>query len=442
MEILPDLDARYEFRCPVHGFVELSHWERDVISQPAYQRLRRIRQLAWTDQVYPGAMHTRFEHSLGVMHVATLLYDALSRRSKGFLRTKLGCDEFGIQQDRQLVRFAALLHDVGHSPFSHAGEELMPEKTPGEKFKHEDYSAAVIRGPLRAAIESHPFNQTLRLSADEIAAFIEGKPTNRRAAFWRELVSSQMDADRMDYLLRDSLHIGVQYGRYDLHRLISTACAIEIQDERGSKSYRIGVSEGGWHAAEALVIARYAMFTQVYFHKTRVAYDIHLRRALKDILPGGKFPLPTPSLSDYLSWDDWKVLGSLSQGNGGEHGERLRTRNHYREIHHTSESPELDELANLKALKAKLGDLVVDEESADDRTWYKLGRPDIPVLSDSPEGAVKPLSSHSVVIERLQKAPHRQVRLFALPEKVDEARRITTNFFGNGPAQLRLVEAN
>jgi len=78
---MADPHRRYEIRCPVHGFVTISDWEREIIEQPAFQRLRRIRQLGWTDQVYPGAMHTRFEHSLGVMHVATCLYDAIAQRS-------------------------------------------------------------------------------------------------------------------------------------------------------------------------------------------------------------------------------------------------------------------------------------------------------------------------------------------------------------------------
>ena len=114
----------YEIRCPVHGFVALNDWEKQIISQPAFQRLRRIRQLAWTDQVYPGAMHTRFEHSLGVMHTAALLYDSIVRNARDVLRAELGYDDAGFARNRQLVRLAALLHDVGHSPFSHASALL------------------------------------------------------------------------------------------------------------------------------------------------------------------------------------------------------------------------------------------------------------------------------------------------------------------------------
>src|SRR6266581_6344381 len=115
---MPDPYRQYEIRCPVHGFITLNDWEWEIISQPAFQRLRRIRQLGWTDQVYPGAMHTRFEHALGVMHVATQLYDAIIKRSEKVLREELTYTEEGFWRDRKLVRLAALLHDVGHTPFS------------------------------------------------------------------------------------------------------------------------------------------------------------------------------------------------------------------------------------------------------------------------------------------------------------------------------------
>src|ERR1700674_706334 len=117
---MPNPHQTYEVRCPIHGFVSLNDWEWTVISQPAFQRLRRIHQLAWTDYVYPGAMHSRFEHSLGVMHTAALLYDSIVSNSREVLRAELGYDDTGFRRNRQLVRLAALLHDVGHSPFSHA----------------------------------------------------------------------------------------------------------------------------------------------------------------------------------------------------------------------------------------------------------------------------------------------------------------------------------
>jgi HD superfamily phosphohydrolase len=129
------MERKYEIRCPIHGFIELNGWERDIINQPAFQRLRRIRQLGLTDYVYPGAMHTRFEHSLGVMHIATRMYDSIVARSAEVLKAELGYNDDGLRRDRMIVRLAALLHDVGHAPLSHAAEEIMPTKPDGTRWR-------------------------------------------------------------------------------------------------------------------------------------------------------------------------------------------------------------------------------------------------------------------------------------------------------------------
>ena len=359
-----DVHRTYEIRCPVYGFVKLSDWEWQIISERAYQRLRRIRQLAWTDYVFPGAMHTRFEHSLGVMHMATMLYDGIAERSRDVLQSQLGYNEDGIKRHRTLVRLAALLHDVGHSPFSHAAEELFPVQNTEskERYKHEQYSAAIVRRYFADVIKNHPLNTNYDFSADDIANLLEGAPESGKALFWRDLISGQLDADRMDYLLRDSLHSGVGYGHYDWQRLVHTTVAVP---ETPEGSPRVGIQEGGWHAAEGLIIARYFMFTQVYFHKTRVIFDYHLQGALADMLPSGCFPKPTDEeLDEYLLWDDWRVLGLLADGKGGEEGTRLAKRDHFREIIHTPETPSTEDLERLEKWRRALGDLLAAEDSS------------------------------------------------------------------------------
>jgi uncharacterized protein len=415
-----DLHQIYEIRCPIHGFVAINDWERELISQPAFQRLRRIRQLAWTDQVYPGAMHTRFEHSLGVMHTATMLYEAIRQRSAAVLENDLGYKDTGLDRDLQLVRLASLLHDVGHAPFSHAAEDLLPEQDNGKKFKHEHYSAAIVRTELRDVIETHALNTTnYGFTADDVAALIEGSTSAKQRLFWRDLIDGQMDADRMDYLLRDSYHAGVQYGKFDLNRLVNTVRA--IPGTRG-RAPRLGIDEGGAHAAEGLVLARYFMFTQVYFHKTRVAYDIHLRGALKELLPSGKFPPPTTTgLGEFLAWDDWKVLGLLSDGKGGEHGSRLKYRNHYRLAYGSPEISSEADLSRCEEIKKRLGPLIAGEEEAG-KSWYKTGRPDIPVVSSVDPNTVQPLSKLSNVV--LNMRANNQVLLYVRPEEAEKANQI------------------
>jgi len=408
---------KYEIRCPVHGFIRINDWEREIINHADFQRLRRIRQLAWTDQVYPGAMHTRFEHSLGVMHLATLLYESVVQQSQPLLEDELGYNRDGLERDKTLVRLTALLHDVGHGPFSHGAEELFPLREDGTgRHVHEDYSAAVIRTRMRDVIEDHPLNINYRFKVDDITALLEGSARAGRGIFWREIISGQLDADRMDYLLRDSLHAGVDYGRYDWRRLLNTVEAVRVPgsangDADGSTGLRLGINEGGVHAAEALVLARYFMFTQVYFHKTRVAFDHHLRGALAELLPGGVFLRPNEKeIGDFLAWDDWRVLGKLANGEGGEHGRRLASRTHFREVYHTPESPTTSDLEHLDKVRDALGNLVCAEERAE-KSWYKVGNADILVIGDSDDRRVLPLSLHSTVVAQLRSTG--KVMLFA-----------------------------
>ncbi len=423
---MSDPNRTYEIRCPVHGFIPFNDWERDVINHPAFQRLRRIRQLAWTDYVYPGAMHSRFEHSLGVMHIASQLFDAVVRRSRDVLKAELGFTPDDLERDRQIVRFTALLHDTGHGPFSHAAEDVFPTDSKGKHYKHEAYSAAVIQHVLKDVIEGHKLNESFSIKAEEITALLEGKSAAGGKLFWRQLIDGQMDADRMDYLLRDSLHTGVDYGRYDWRRLLNTIQIIQMPPRAGEEiaiEPRLGVSEGGIHAAEALVLARYYMFTQVYFHKTRVAYDHHIRGALKAILPTGTFPLPTAEkIEEYLSWNDWRVLGLLAdETTGGEHGNRLRRRDHYREVFHTPECPEDGDRTVLRLIQNALGDLVATVESSKTST-YKLEASDLSVVTEDDIRRVRPLSHYSSVVRNLNQHPIEIVRLYSKPEQAATAR--------------------
>ena len=353
--------------------------------------------------------------------MATMLYDGIVERSRELLESEFGYDEAGFKRYRVLVRLAALLHDVGHSPFSHASEELFPLKDDsikGEKYTHEEYSTTIIRRDFADVINNHLANNNYGFTTDTVVALIEGSDEAKSSLFWNDLIDSQMDADRMDYLLRDSHHAGVDYGRFDWRRLVQTVEAVPGVD---GGSPTLGVSEGGLHAAEGLILARYFMFTQVYFHKTRVAYDHHLMEALKEILPDGHFPPPTrESLDEYLAWDDWRVLGALKNGEGGEHGQRILDRDHYREIWHTPEIQGPDDEDKLKERKEKLGELVAAEIPAEN-SWYKTGSSDIPVFTETPARERKPLSSFSSVAGSIK--PSNQSRLYVKAEDRDEANR-------------------
>lgn len=259
-------DSHKIVRDPIHGFVKLSPWEMDIVDSRVFQRLRRIRQLALTEMVYPGACHNRFEHSLGVMQAATLMFDQLRPQLEGVDGTAPKFTRDDLDRARVIIRLSALLHDVGHCPFSHAGEDVMPmNSAKGRKYKHEHYSSALIRHFMRDVIDNHQEN-SLRVSVDDVCNFLENDGTvPLQVLFWRPLITGQMDADRADYLLRDSHHAGVAYGQYDIHRLIAT---LRVVRDRETESLMIGIDKGGIQAVEGLILARYMMFVQVYFHHT------------------------------------------------------------------------------------------------------------------------------------------------------------------------------
>jgi HD superfamily phosphohydrolase len=415
----------YETRDIIYGFITYDDWEREIINHPVFQRLRRIKQLSLTDMVYPGANHTRFEHSLGVMHLATLFYDNIIKKRQRFLKEVLNFNDAGLERDRRSIRFAALLHDIGHSPFSHAGEELMPfipqgnpkyEEEKDKRFSHEDYSIAIIKTFFKNIIENHKANDNFGIRIEDVTALIGDETVKpKRSHVWKNIISSQLDADRADYLLRDSLHLGISYGIYDKDRLINTMSIATDQETYGTN---LVVEEGGWHVAESLVIARYQMFAQVYFHKTRRAYDHHIENALKEILSKhgektGFFPLPDSidNLKKYIDYDDWKMYGLLKEGLGGEHGEIILERTHDKCVYQTSEVPDESELDKFKDVcDAFKSEISFDDSS--EKSWYKTGKEDILILCDPDEKdeRLEPLSRKSSIVRTMQ--PIKQKRLY------------------------------
>ena len=292
------------YRDPVHNIIRvLSDTDEGelmirLIDTPEFQRLRRIKQLGLGLYTYQGAEHSRFTHSLGAFHLMTRVLDRLSER-------------YDIKkEDRVAVRAAALLHDVGHGSFSHVMEKVL-------NFHHERWTVEVILssdtevGELLAA-----YSENL---PGRIAAIIEG--TFQPAAL-RQLVSSQLDVDRMDYLLRDSLMTGAKYGIYDLEWIIS-ALAID-QD-----SDRIYVAARGLFAVEEYLQARYYMFRQVYFHRTLRSAEAVLRSILRralQLLESGQevwyakdtafekiLRRQTLTITEHLQVDDSDVLFHIKQ---------------------------------------------------------------------------------------------------------------------------------
>ena len=251
-------------RDPIHGFIRADPLEAALVSSPPLQRLRSIRQLGLAHLVFPGAEHSRFCHVLGAMELAGRVYDAVAAKSDGLLPTELRSLE------RRAVRAAALVHDLGHAPFSHSAEELFEGG-----IDHEQMTRNMLTLPeVEAAFEHHGEG----LTVDHVVALLTGGRSDVERLL-AQIISGELDADKMDYLLRDSLHCGVRYGTYDLDRLLDT---IEPIEDPETGQWGLGVEEGGVHALEALVMARYYMFTQVYFNVTGKAMELHLNEWLEE----------------------------------------------------------------------------------------------------------------------------------------------------------------
>lgn len=266
---------------PIHGYVRVNETERAIIDTYPVQRLRRLRQLAGSEFVYPAANHTRFEHVLGAMHLAGALGDALP----------VNLDP----QTKQQLRLAALIHDIGHGPFSHVFEPLMIRylaKT------HEDLVPWLVsKTEISDKLEKAGFNpKTLGLLA-------VGRLHDRKRPYLDQVISSSVDVDKMDFLVRDSFHTGAGYGFVDVHRLL----------------YRLDVINGNLSVdgtavatLESFLLARLESFRTIYFHRASRAVQIMIVNALeaaKDELGLLDFDEP----EEYLSMDDYKVWTQLRE---------------------------------------------------------------------------------------------------------------------------------
>ena len=321
----------HEIRDPIYAFIHMDSDEREILNSIPVQRLRHIHQLALTNLVYPGATHRRFEHSLGVMELATRIYNTLLENDDTNILGIRG--EYEKTYYRRVLRMAALVHDIGHAPFSHASEDLFP---PG--INHEMMTLRLIESE-----EMERLWERLKIQAEDVAKLAVGPEYDKKEIFSNtETILSEIikgdtfGADRMDYLLRDSHHTGVAYGRFDHYRLIETLRVLPKTYEDRSKEPALGVEIGGLQSAEALLLARYFMFSQLYFHPVRRIYDIHLKEYLQAWLEGGRFPV---DVTGHLNLTDNEVMAGIWRASRDPdlpgHGvaKRIMMRDHYRVLY-------------------------------------------------------------------------------------------------------------
>lgn len=348
------------FRDPIHGFIEVNDYEKEIIDSAPFQRLRNIKQLAMTNYIYHGAEHTRFGHSLGVMHLVTRAFNAAIKGNE---------DKFPDakrQWCRQVLRLIALTHDIGHAPFSHASESLFPEE-----MQHEDFTVKIIMETVVADIIQKigsefvsKYGEEYRITPQLLCDIYMGKNVgpNYEYLFLKSFMDSELDCDKMDYLLRDSYYCGVKYGMYDIDRLINSFTIYYIKNVP-----RLAIRYGGVQAFEEFVLARYFMFIQVYFHRTRRYFDIMLGRALKNVLPNGIYP---KNVSDYLEWDDHRVIQLIKECEKRDvNCKNIINRIVYPEVFSTKTHPQEADKRDFKRIKKILlenigADNIIEDNSA------------------------------------------------------------------------------
>ncbi len=264
---------------PIYGYIRITDVERDVIDSLPMQRLRRIRQLSGAEYVYPAANHTRFEHSLGTMFLAGALAESLP----------VGLSEFEIQR----VRLAALLHDVGHAPFSHLLEPILMKYF---NVNHETMTTRIIaESELAGVLEGHGFD------AKDISKLAVGGLGEPKKRFLDQIIRSSIDVDKMDFLLRDSYHTGAGYGHFDVFRLIYT---MDVLDDK------LSVDLTALPALEAFILARLESFRAIYFHKTSRAAQLMLLKAL-ELAKDEMGLMGLRGLENYLEADDASIWAAL-----------------------------------------------------------------------------------------------------------------------------------
>ncbi|MHA7648210.1 HD domain-containing protein [Nitrosopumilus sp. S4] len=261
---------------PIHDFIRVYDHELSIIDNPIFQRLRRIRQLSGAHLTYPAAQHTRFEHSLGVMHIASQAGNAL--REKGILKS----------DDIEILRLAGLLHDIGHGPFSHLFEEIIHEK----KISHEDFGKEII---LKSEIGDNLSKNGYDKKFITRIAFGDSK-----FQYLNEIVSGALSADMMDYLLRDGYFTGAEHAKIDHKRITQS---LDVYKKK------LALERSALYSFESMMHSRYQMFKAVYFHKTVRAAEVMLLEALR--LSDEEFGFTSFNINEFVKLTDEYVLTTL-----------------------------------------------------------------------------------------------------------------------------------
>ncbi len=420
-----------QIRDPIHGTIHLSEQELLLVDHPAYQRLRMIKQLGLADFAFPGATHTRYAHGLGTMHIGSRMFESIARHFELEARER--------RRLHQTLRLASLFHDLGHAPLSHTTEGFMPTVAelklgewmtgaPERRASHEDYTLKLLTDSDFTRVFERAFADE-GVTPLDVTRLIAGRrppslPADRFLVDGRDwsplleqCVSSELDADRMDYLLRDSYYAGVPYGRYDHEWLLENLVPVE----RDGALY-LGLEARASFGFDDYLLSRYHMFMSVYFHHVPIGYEAMLRRFYGDA--AGELVVPADAEA-YLSFDDVHLFTVL-RSSKSEWARRIVERRAYRmlvEVKETvddaqvkkRESPDLDDIA--RRLE-HAGIKVISHSLRGALSKYSA-----PELFIVEEGRPFPIQEYTPLYRRYAGAIHLK-RIYVDPDRFEEARRL------------------
>lgn len=420
-----------EIRDPIHGPIGVSELELRLVDAFPYQRLRRIKQLGFGELSFPGGTHNRYLHSLGTMHLAGRAFDVICR--SGTLPDALTLSER--ERFRKIVRLGALLHDVGHAPLSHSTEVLMPPRAAlnlpfagGERqASHEDYSLKLIlESEIGQILDSQQHLTTIApshvaaLISDDVPAdgvFTVGGVNYRPLC--SALISGELDADRMDYLIRDAFFTGVSYGRFDREWLMSNL----IAHLRDGKAY-LGVDSQAVFSIDDFLLSRYHMFVMVYNHHKVIAYDEMLRR----LFEGSGRPIDAlpASVDDYLALDDYKLYHMLNESSD-EWAQRIVRRRPFRKIFEQHRGHQQQDFAEIRERLQLAGIPCLETTSRSAISKYFTGGAGstnvfVRILDRPGRPEYIPLEQYSELFSKYGTGTEIN-RLYVAPERYDDARR-------------------
>ena len=359
----------------IHGTIKLEEWQLEIIDTAAFQRLRRIKQLGFANLVYPGANHTRFEHSLGAMHLARKLVE-----------------------DEEVVA-AALLHDIGHTPFSHSGEKIIERYA---RRKHEDVKG-IIKENFEEILDRHG------IDVKKVIRKVKESP-----------VSGDIDVDRMDYLVRDSYYTGVAYGVFDVQRLI---------EKMYFDGKRLIIEEGGIRAAESMLVSRFMMYSAVYYHHVcRIAKKM-FEKALVWMIESEEL-----SIEELQKMDDYDVVALMRRSEDFPKSiiESLDRRDLFKRAVYVS----LDKVGvNLKKVKPWRAEQIIADECGIDENFVIVDIPEERIEEYGAlveiEGEVKRLDEVSKIVQTLKSLQSELLKfgVYTKKEYVDKVQKAAYDIF-------------